>query len=105
MDIKETKEEIIRRSKIVRARQRQRVKKVLEGMSVVLVAMLVMVMRQVPFTMNTESNGYYGTLMLGSEAGIYIIVGMICFILGVLITLITIKYRDKDTETVNSESQ
>ena len=72
---------------------------------VVLVVMLVMVMRQVPFTMNTESNGYYGTLMLGSEAGIYIIVGMICFILGVLITLITIKYRDKDTETVNSESQ
>jgi len=105
MDIKETREEIIKRSKIVRARQRQRVKKVLEGMSVVLVVMLVMVMRQVPFTMNTESNGYYGTLMLGSEAGIYIIVGLICFILGVLITLITIKYRDKDTETVNSESQ
>ena len=72
---------------------------------VVLVVMLVMVMRQVPFTMNTESNGYYGTLMLGSEAGIYIIVGMICFILGVLITLITIKYRDKDTETVNNENQ
>ena len=105
MDIKETREEIIKRSKIVRARQRQRVKKMLEGVSVVLVAMLVMVMRQVPFTMNTERNSYYGTLMLGSEAGIYIIVGMICFILGVLITLITIKYRDKDTETVNSESQ
>lgn len=105
MDIKETREEIIRRSKIVKARQRQRVKKVLEGVSVVLVVMLVMVMRQVPFTMNTESNGYYGTLILGSEAGIYIIVGLICFILGVLITLITIKYRDKDTETVNNENQ
>ena len=105
MDIKETREEIIRRSKIVRAKQRQRVKKMLEGVSVVLVVMLVMVMRQVPFTMNTESNGYYGTLMLGSEAGIYIIVGLICFILGVLITLITIKYRDKDTETVNNENQ
>lgn len=71
MDIKETREEIIRRSKIVRAKQRQRVKKMLEGVSVVLVAMLVMVMRQVPFIMNTERNGYYGTLMLGSEAGIY----------------------------------
>ena len=41
MDIKETREEIIRRSKIVRAKQRQRVKKMLEGVSVVLVVMLV----------------------------------------------------------------
>lgn len=95
MDIKETREEIIKRSEKLRERQRKRVKRILEVTSVALVALLVFVMSQVPYATGTEmGSSYFGTLLQGKDVGMYIIVGLICFVLGVIITLITIKFRD-----------
>ena len=103
MDIKDTREEIIRRSKIVKERQRKRTKRILEGVSVAMIALLVFVMSNVPYSVNTDMEGaYYGTLLQGRDVGMYIIVGLICFILGVIITMITLKYRDKN-ELINDD--
>lgn len=103
MDIKDTREEIIKRSQIVIEQHRARTKRVLEGVSVVLMALLIIVMRQIPYTVVTEmENSYYGTLLQGRDVGMYIIVGLICFILGVVITLIAVKYRDKNNDSNQS---
>lgn len=97
MDIKDARKEIIKRSKVLKEKQRKRAKRILEGMSVTLVALLVFVMSKVPYSVGTDiESSYYGTLLQGRDVGMYIIVGLICFILGVIITMITLKYRDKN---------
>ena len=64
-------------------------------------ALLIFVMSRVPVSVRTDMEGeYYGTLLQGKDVGMYIIVGLICFILGVIITMITLKYRDKN-EVIN----
>ena len=40
-------------------------------------------------------NSAYGAYMLSDEAGGYIVIGVICFVLAVVLTLICVKYADK----------
>lgn len=95
MDIKQTREEIQKRSRVLKERQRKRTKVALQTMSVFLTAMLVLVIKQVSILPDaTMQSEYYGTLMLGNEFGVYIIVGLICFLLGVVITIYALKFRN-----------
>lgn len=57
MDIKETREEILKRSKILKEKQRKRTKRMLEGVAVALVALLVFVMSRVPVSVRTDMEG------------------------------------------------
>lgn len=95
MEIKETREEIIRRSKVYTKRRRQRNIKVMQAASGFLAVMLLLIIRQLGgIGVNVSETTNYGSLLLGEEAGTYIIVGLICFILGVLITLIALKKKE-----------
>jgi len=43
-------------------------------------------------------SGNYGAMAIGSEAGGYIIIGILCFLLGVILTMIAVKRRGAEKE-------
>lgn len=97
MNIKETREEILKRANVIRERQQRRLVRVMQGALAVLIIALVITVQFLPVSkMQGEMDGYYGTLTLGSELGAYIIVGIICFLIGVFITLLAIKTRENN---------
>lgn len=97
MDIQITREEIIRRSKVYKEKQRQRTIKALEWSCAVLLLSFVTIISRVAIVKGVSgSSTYYGTLLLGKEAGAYILVGIICFLIGVVVTLIAFKKREGD---------
>lgn len=99
MDIKETREEIIKRSKkLAKKRQKRRERFMESGCGILIIALLIIV-QQVPEKETVlDMSANYGTMVLGAEAGIYVLVGMICFFLGVLITLIAVNKRKGNDE-------
>lgn len=95
MEIKDTREEIIRRSKVYIEKRNRQVLRMMESASVALIAALVIVMQQFGINTTEDMSGtYYGTLVMGKDVGAYILVGLICFMLGVLITLIAGRRKD-----------
>ena len=45
----------------------------------------------------------YGSFMLPDEAGGYIIVGVLCFVLAVVITILCFKFKNKENENNNGK--
>lgn len=99
MDIQNTRDEIIRRSKVYKAKQIQRTIKALEWSCAALLLSFVTIISRVAIVKGVSgTSSYYGTLLLGKEAGAYILVGIICFLIGVIVTLIAIKKRESDID-------
>lgn len=97
METKETREEILKRVKTLEIRQQKRMMRGLEFSGAVFFMLLLVVIQHLPITAPVGQNtGFYGTLAYGAEAGAYILVGSICFVLGVIITLITLKKRGRN---------
>ena len=90
--------EILKRSDKVRDERRKRNNLYLGTASTVLLAALIAVIGFMPAGMSggyTE-NTMYGAFLLGREAGGYVIVALLSFALGVIVTIITQKYRKTD---------
>lgn len=103
MDIENTREEILRRSRIIEKKRRENAIRIMEaGCSLLLFALVVVVGRSAALFGTPSTATYYGTLLLGKEAGSYIIVGVICFFLGMLVAFIAAKKREGRKEE-NSE--
>lgn len=99
MDIKNNREEIIRRSREFKEKQEKRILHIMESCCSLLVVALMFVIREVTEIGTVGMNAAeYGTLMLGPEVGSYIIVGILCFLIGILITLIAVKKRKNDNK-------
>ena len=91
--------EIRRRSLLYREKKQVRALSFLAtGLGVLLVAVLVFA----PGVSGTvgNSSSVLGSMILGPEAGGYVIVALLAFALGIIVTLITQKYR-KIAETMN----
>ncbi|MCR5092457.1 MAG: hypothetical protein K6B72_00575 [Lachnospiraceae bacterium] len=99
--MKYTDEEILKealqRSKDVLRRRRERTGRVLAGTCAVLLAALIAVIGLMPahLTGTYSESSLYGSLMLGRETGGYVLVAVIAFLLGVIMTVLCMKLRDQ----------
>ena len=93
--IEEQMSEIRRRSSLYREKKQiRRLSLLAAGMG----AMLVMILMFAPGVSGTvgESSSVLGATILGPEAGGYVIAALLSFALGIIVTLITQKYRKTD---------
>ncbi len=103
MKIEETRNTIIMRSHAIEMKRRHAQNRIMEGCSILLLLVLVAVMNKVSVIKSAKiESAYYGSLRLGPEAGAYVMVGIICFIIGVLITIIAVN-KKKDAEDKDKE--
>lgn len=94
MDIRETREEILKRTERIYEKRERRTIWNLEAAGTALFALLLVMTQFLPMSDSAGvAVGDYGTLALGTDAGAYIIIGIICFLLGIIVTLIAIKKR------------
>ena len=62
--------------------------------SALLVLVLFRILKTAPDSMvGAPNSGYYGSLMLSPESGKFVICGVICFMLGIIITIMVRKKR------------
>ncbi len=97
------KEVLKRKDKIIRRRS-SKTCGYLAAAGTALFAALVTVISVLPAGSATPVSGgsIYGAFLLGREAGGYVLAAVIAFILGVVVTLLCIKYRQiKDKTDIN----
>ena len=93
--------EIRRRSLLYREKKQIRALSLLaSGIGVLLMAVL-MIAPGVNGTVGISSS-HLGAMILGPEAGGYVIVALLAFTLGIIVTIITKKYRKTDARLTGS---
>lgn len=93
----EALDEIFKRGKAVKKQQIRRRTHILEATSFLLVFSLIGVIGVFAGTPEEGSESLYGAFLLSSEAGGYLLVAGVAFILGIAITL-TVQYIKKGKE-------
>ena len=99
-DMDETCREVIKRGKKMRA---LRLKKNVEHFSVATAVLAVMVVIVNAWaggtaTMGTVAHTSFGATLLYADSGVYMLVGIIAFALGVAITMLCVHFKDKKQE-------
>ncbi len=90
--------EIMRRSDQIIIRRDRRTCRRLSGAAGTLLTALVLVIALLPETAAPAYNGsVYGSFLLSAEAGGYVLAAVIAFALGVVITLLCLRYRRRRT--------
>lgn len=88
--------EILRRSERVTLRRKRRSCQRLTGICSALLAVLVLSITVMPEKLAVTSAGsVYGSFLLSREAGGYVLIGLIAFVLGVSVTLLCLHCRKK----------
>ena len=88
--------EIMRRSEVIVLRRNHRACRILSGVAGALFAMLVLVIALLPRKASIRYNGsMYGSFLLSQEAGGYVLAAVIAFALGVVITLLCLRYKKR----------
>lgn len=86
--------EIKKRSKRVIYKNNQRSARILGVMTSAVFAVLVLLLAFIPErTMETTGDSVYGALLLGNDAGGYVLIATAAFILGVMVTLLIHKHK------------
>lgn len=93
MNLDETRNEIIKRSKKIAQKRRKTTIRIMEIACVSLIMSIVLIMNNISAKSTDVVSTYYGTMKLSPEAGLYVLIGLSCFILGVLITLLGINIK------------
>ena len=100
-DIYEAAREINRRSDILKEKKKQK-KYVARyfAASTAVFAMLVAVMHSLGvFGPSELDDSVFGSFLLSREAGGYVLVGVICFVIAVAVTLYCVKHTDKNKKS------
>lgn len=90
----------------VRLRRRASAKRSIAALSSSCVVLLVCLVGTVTSMARPETGdvtGLYGTSLLFSDAGVYVLVGVICFVAAVALTLGCISYRRKSERRKNDD--
>jgi len=99
MEVKEMREEILKRAGDYRRAEQKRALLALRSAAALLLVILCGSMVLLPEgSPDLVGSGNYGTLAFGSELGGYVLIGILCFVLGMVITLIAVKRRDLEKE-------
>ena len=97
--------EILRRSERVAWRRKRRSGQRLTGICSALLAVLVLGITVMPEKLAVTSAGsVYGSFLLSREAGGYVLIGLIAFVLGVAVTLLCLHYRKNQNNTGDGQS-
>jgi len=70
-----------------------------------ILAFVVAVYGYVDFASMKDTYSTYGSFMLPDEAGGYVVVGVLCFVAAVVITLVCIKLKDRGEKIEKKESE
>ena len=87
--------EIHRRVRRKRRRRERCVRSGLTGMSLLLLIGVTTLVRSVQTPGVSTVAGSYSTVLLRDGAGAYILVGIAAFVLGVIVTVLCVRYREK----------
>ena len=101
-NIDEMLHEVTTRSEELRDKHDRNVMRALSGLSLAMVMTLVSVVSVLSENVGTNSiHSVYGSFLIAEAAGGYVIVALIAFISGVLITHVAQKYRDRKKRTIS----
>lgn len=85
----------IRSREIIYRKKRRNIYYLATLAAAVFIAFVVTIYSLTGFGQASVGSSAYGAYMLSEEAGGYIVIGVICFVLAVILTLICVKYADK----------
>ena len=88
-------QEIRRRTQIKRRRQEERILSVLTICSLLLVTAIGGVLRQLQLPGISAGESGYSSVLLRNGAGAYIVVGIAAFVVGVVLTMICIRWKKR----------
>ena len=89
-------QEILRRSEAIRAKKERRTIRGLASASAALLALLVAGVCLFSRTETTEGVwSVYGAFLLPAEAGGYVLAAVAAFVIGVVVTVACVRYREK----------
>ncbi len=95
-DMHDSLEEVLRRSRKIRKTKEKNLIRGLQTATAVLTVALVAVFYRTEEFLGTEAtDSLYGSFMISRSGGIYVLIGLICFIAGVILTLWTLSYRKR----------
>lgn len=90
--------QILRRSERIALRRKRRSCQRLGGICSALLAVLALSITVMPGrTAVTSAGSVYGSFLLSREAGGYVLIALIAFVLGVAVTLLCQRYRKRKT--------
>lgn len=102
--------EVLKRSHEVKEKRRKRTNRYLAVTSLCLITLIIITVAVLPVsTMDINYSGtVYGSFLLSREAGGYVLVGLISFVLGIVVTLLCInmtkdKHDDNDKYANNGK--
>ena len=102
----EAKEEIKRRGKRIRQAREKQVKSLLSAGTFLIAVLLFGTISLLTGMGAEEKRSVYASFLLPAEAGIYVLVATLAFAIGVAITLIIQKSREKDgNASANSDQE
>lgn len=97
--------EIMHRSERIALQRIRRSCQRLTGICSALLAVLVLGITVMPEKLAVTSAGsVYGSFLLSREAGGYVLIALIAFVLGVAVTLLCLHYRKKQDDTRDEQS-
>ena len=97
--------QILRRSERIALRRKRRSCQRLGGICSTLLAVLALSITVMPGRIAVTSAGsVYGSFLLSREAGGYVLIALIAFVLGVAVTLLCLRYRKKQDATKDEQS-
>ena len=95
-DIVLMREAVIRRSREIRRQRQARIRHCLSASGAALLIVLILFMRSGADTLVKENGEvYYGALILSPQFGGYVLVGVICFVIGIAVTALCIFRQGK----------
>lgn len=99
--------EVMKRSKRVEIKRKRQISQIQSSAAVVLSLILLLVIAVLPSkSAVTVPGSVYGSFLLSQEAGGYVLVALIAFVIGILVTLICIrKNRERADEKSIDEAQ
>ena len=98
--------EIMHRKDQIVLRRNRRSCRVLSGAAGTLTLLLVLVITLMPGrTGSAFTETLYGSFLLSAESGGYVLAAVIAFALGVVVTLLCMKYRKQNTHEDEKEEQ
>ena len=93
-DMDRSLDEIIKRSKRIKKQSELFKAKLMGSIASVLAVLIMVIFYDISGSYGEESrDSLYGSFMISKEAGLYVIAGLICFIVGICATVLVLKFR------------
>ena len=94
-DIVLLREAVIRRSREIRRQRQARIRHCLSASGAALLIALILFMRSGADMVKENGEVSYGALILSPQFGGYVLVGVICFVIGIAVTALCILRQGK----------